>query len=85
MDRATKLILENSTYGCTTAKEVFMKLVTVDPEAQKRFLEKLQWRQDNRYWLKKTVKIAIKILREIRILKISKEDLAIQPTFQLIE
>lgn len=58
-------------------KEAFMKLVTVDPEGQERFWNKLKWRLDNRYWLNKTVKIAIKILREIRIMKITKEDLAI--------
>ena len=71
-----KMIAENSTYGCSTAREAFMKLITPDPEGQKRFWDKVKWRQENRYWLKKTVKIAIKILCEIRVMKITKEDLA---------
>lgn len=75
MDTA-KMIADNSIYRCSTAREAFMKLVTPDPEAQKRFWDKFKWRQENRYWLKKTVKIAVKILREIRIIKITKEDLA---------
>ena len=76
MNRTQRLMLENSTFGCSTAKEAFMKLVTPDPEGMKRFWDKVKWRQDNRYWLKKTVKIAVKILREIRVMKITKEDLA---------
>lgn len=77
MNKTQRLMLENSIYGCPTAKDAFMKLITVDPEAHRIFMEKLQWRIDNRYWLKTTVKIAIKILGEIRTMKITKEDLAI--------
>ena len=76
MDKTSKMILENSRYGSIANKEAFMKLVTVDPEGQKRFWDKVKWRQDNRYWLNKTVKIAIKILHEISEMKITKEDLA---------
>jgi len=70
------MIAENSTYGCSTAKEAFLKLVTPDPEGQKILWDKIKWIQENRYWLKITVKISIKILHEIRVMKINKEDLA---------
>lgn len=76
MNRINRLMLENSFYGCPTVNNAFMKLVTVDSELQKEFLEKINWRKNNRYWLNKSIKIAIKILRKIRIMKINKYDLA---------
>lgn len=76
MNNTVKILAENSTYGCCTTKEAFLKLVTHDPEAEKRFWDKVKWREDNNYWLNKTVKIAVKILHEIRVMKITKEDLA---------
>lgn len=46
--------------------ERLKNLITKEPSA---WLEKAKWNQENRDWLEKSAKIAIKILREIRAQK----------------
>lgn len=45
------------------------KLKNLIAEEPSQWLEKAQWRRENRDWLNKSAKIAIKILREIRAQK----------------
>jgi len=77
MDRTTRLMIENSTFGACSTIDNFLKLVSLDTEPRKRLLEKMQWRQDNRYWLNKSASITVKILRKLSDLKMSKADLAL--------
>lgn len=58
----------------STNKEKFMKLVSDVPDS--KCLEEAKYRITNRYWLRYSQRIALKILFKLDELNITKEDLA---------
>ena len=56
-------------------KDILQKLMSDKPSAWK---EKAEYRKQNKEWLKKSAKIAFRILRELRSRKMTQAELAVQ-------
>ena len=57
-------------------KEVKKKLKDLSDPERSKWIEKARYRRDNRYWLRKSKVIAIRILSQLNSLNLTKLDLA---------
>jgi transcriptional regulator with XRE-family HTH domain len=57
-------------------KEIKDRLKNIISDSKSDWLEKAKWRKENREWLLKSAKIAVRILMQLRAMEISQKELA---------